>query len=422
MKKFLVLALTGICCLALAIPAMGEVKMSGFITMDWNYIDMDEARAANRAGNAPLGVAPGQLNYDNGFEDMSFDIPMPLTFLQASYVSKDKVVSGVLRIRLGSNYPGATTPVNLFYAYMQYNFSEKFSMKFGRQLTILAPMFPSQWTGFDQWGHIIGIGWGNTNHTSLRDGITAEFKLSPMARLQVGIFDNDTDNAEAPTNFGTNAVPAGSIIPVVREENDLPRFDIALPINWNWLTIVPSFSYVTQEYDQVVAGSENDVDCWAGALSARASFGPFAIEGEITFGENLGSGGYSGGSLLASTQTAYQDPAGNWRIADTDDLNWYISLAWKFGPAKLSGMYGQANSESEGNPMIAAGPPNFDAAEFDITRQFYGLSCDIHIGGGFMIRPELMFYDYDDSALFAGLQNRDFGEEMIMAIQFQLAF
>jgi hypothetical protein len=423
MKKFLVLVLTGICCLALAVPAMGGVKISGMITSDWNYVDRDSARAARVSGTAPLGVAPGQLVYDNGFEDMSFDIPYPLTWLSASYVSKDKVVTGLLRLRFGSagaanlNRPNNGN-LDLYYAWIGYKFSDRFSMRFGRQNTILAPMSPSQLSGFAQWGHIVGIGFGNQNHTSTRDGMTAEFRLSPMVRLQMGIFDNDTDGAEAPPLFGTDVVPAGSIPPVVREENDLPRFDIALPINWNWLTLVPSFSWMTQEYDQVAAGSQNDVDIWAGALSARASFGPFSIEGEITFGENLGSGNYSGGSLLNSAQTRWFNATTNtWHIADTDDLAWYIELSWKFGPATLYGMYGQLNSESEGNPMVG-----LDAAEYDVTRQFYGFACPISIGGGFTIRPELFFYEYDDSALMAGNQNLDMGEEMLIALLFMLHF
>jgi hypothetical protein len=420
MKKLFLLALTCICCLALALPAMAEVKVGGMITLDWNYIDRDEARAANVAGTAPAGVAPLQLNYDNGYEDMRMEFPMPLNFLQVSYVSKDKVVSGLLRWRLGSaGANGTTGAINLYYAWMNYKFSDQFSMRFGRQDTILAPMSPSQLSGFDSWGHIVGIGYGNQNHTSLKDGITAEIKMSPMIALQMGIFDNSTTTTEAPALFGVNASPVGAVPPVVREENVLPRFDIALPITWNFLKIVPSFSYLTQEYDQVVAGSQNDIDIWAGALSAYAAFGPFSITAEVCFGENLGSGNYSGGSLLASTQTFYLDTAGNFQIADTDDIAWFVDLAFKFGPATLHGIYGQINSESEGNPLI--GTPG-DAAEWDITRQMYGLACPITIGGGFSIRPELFFYDFDDSAILAGAPNRDLGEETIFAVLFMLNF
>jgi hypothetical protein len=425
MKKLFLLALTVICCLALSLPAMAGVRLGGNITSSFNYMDRDAARATG--GNIP----PGTLVYDNGFEDLSFDVPFPLNYLYAVYTSKDKTVGGQIRIRFGSagagnlnqtsfgNYGGTANANNLdlYFAYIDYHFSEKFRMRFGRQFTILAPMSPSQLSGTAQYGHIVGINFGNVNHTSTRDGMTAEFKLSPMVRLQVGIFDNDTDNREAPLGFGTNPVPAGAVPPTIREENDLPRFDIALPISWNWLKVVPSFSYLTQEYDQVASGSESDIDAWAGALSASATFGPFSIEGEIVFGENLGSGNYVGGSLLNSNLTSYQDPNNNWRIADTDDLAWYIELSWKFGPATLYGMYGQLNSESEGNPMVG-----LDAAEYDVTRQFYGFACPISIGGGFTIRPELFFYEYDDSALMAGNQNLDMGEEMLIALLFMLHF
>jgi hypothetical protein len=418
MKKLFLLALTCICCLALALPAMAEVRVGGMITLDWNYIDQDEALAAVRAGTAPAGVAPGQLNYDNGYNDMRMEFPMPLNFLQVSYVSKDKVVSGLLRWRLGSAGANSTTgAINLYYAWMQYKFSDQFSMRFGRQDTLLAPMSPSQLSGFDSWGHIVGIGWGNENHTSLRDGITAQFNFSPMIGLKVGLFDNQTDNAEAPILFGTNAVPVGAVPPTVRESNIMPRFDIALPINWNWLRVIPSFSYLTQDYDNVIAGSQDDLDVWAGALSARAAFGPFSITGEVCFGENLGVGSYSGGSLLNSNLTAYVDANGNNQIQDTDDVAFFFDLAFKFGPATLHGIYGQINSESEGNPIVG-----LDAAEYDITRQMYGLACPITIGGGFSIRPELFFYDYDDGALLAGAVDRDLGQETVFAVLFMLNF
>jgi len=418
MKKLFLLALTCVCCLALALPAMAQVKVGGMVTLDWNYIDRDEARAANVAGTAPIGVAPAQLNYDNGYEDMRMEMPMVINFLQVSYVSKDKVVSGLVRWRLGSaGASGTTGAINLYYAYLNYKFSDMFSMRFGRQDTILAPMSVSQLSGFDSWGHIVGIGWGNENHTSLRDGITAQFNLSPMIALKLGIFDNQTDNAEAPVGFGTNPSPVGAVPPTVREENDVPRFDVALPISWNFLKIIPSFSYLTQEYDQVIAGSQNDIDVWAAALSAHAAFGPFSITAEVVFGENLGVGSYSGGSLLNSNLTAYLDAAGNWQVQDSDDMAFFVDLAFKFGPATLHGIYGQLNSESEGNPIVG-----LDAAEYDITRQMYGLACPITIGGGFSIRPELFFYDFDDDALMAGAQNMDLGEETVFAVLFMLNF
>ena len=421
MKKLFLLALTCICCLALTIPAMGGVKVNGMITMDWNYIDRDEARAAGGF------IAPGVVNYDNGLEQMNFEFPMPLTFLQVSYTSKDKVVSGLMRWRLGSGGAlGGTGLLNLYYAYINYAFSDRFSMRFGRQNTVLSPMSPSQLSGFDSWGHIVGIGHGNQNHTSLLDGIVATIKMSPMISLKVGIFDNDTDTAEAVvTAAGTLApVPAAAL----REENTLPRFDVAIPITIANFKIIPSFSYLKQEYDQVAPGNDTDVDVWAGALSARAGFGPFSITGEITFGENMGVGNYNASpTYLAFTGLGtgiggpknYADAAGFNRIAEEDNVLWFVDLAFKFGPATLHGIYGQSNAECEGSPLI--GSPG-DPAEFDITSQMYGFSLPISIGSGFTIRPELFFYDYDDDALWGGAQNLDMGEETILSVLFQLYF
>jgi len=418
MKKLFILALTGVCCLALAVPAMSTVKLNGMITMDWNYIDRDDARAAGGF------VPPNVINLDNGFNDMRFEFPMPLNFLQVSYVSKDQVVSGLLRWRLGSaGALGSTGAINLYYAWINYKFSDQFSMRFGRQNTILAPMSPSQLSGWDSWGHIVGIGWGNQNHTSLLDGITAEFKFNPMISLQVGIFDNDTDNAE-PVTAAVGAVPAGAIAPTVREENTFPRFDVALPIKWNWLTLIPSFSYLRQNYDQVIAGADDDVTIWAAAISARAGFGPLSITGEITFGQNMGSGNYnadityfafSGLGTGIGGPKAYVDAAGNAKIEDADNLLWFIDLGYKFGPATLHAIYGQSKVDCDVNPVSPMD-------DYDIKSQMYGLALPISIGGGFTIRPELFFYDYDDSALWAGAPNLDMGQETIVSVLFQLYF
>jgi hypothetical protein len=96
---------------------------------------------------------------------------------------------------------------------------------------------------------------------------------------------------------------------------------------------------------------------------------------------------------------------------------WFLQASWKFGPATLIGIYGQLNSESEGNPVVG-----LDAAEWDVTQQMYGLACPITIGGGFSIRPEVFWYDFDDDTLAAGVQNLDRGEEMVMAVLFMLNF
>jgi predicted porin len=306
--------------------------------------------------------------------------------------------------------------INCYYAYINYAFSKQFSMRFGRQFTLLAPVTISQYGGWMQWMHIVGIGFGNQNHTSLADGITASIKLSPMAELKLGIFDNDTDNGEVPAGYGTSAgVPATAL----REENDLPRFDAAVHIHWGPLFIAPSFSYLTQEYDQVVAGSDNDVDCWGAALSARAGFGPFTLRGEITFGENMADGTYNAASLSSGFGGArtYVDTAGNNRVADEENTAWFLGLSYKMGPATINAYYGQANMECEGNPLVG-----LDAAEFDVTTQMYGVSVPISVGGGFIIRPEVFFYDYDDDALQGGVQNRDLGEEAVISLIFMLAF
>jgi len=51
----------------------------------------------------------------------------------------------------------------------------------------------------------------------------------------------------------------------------------------------------------------------------------------------------------------------------------------------------------------------------------YGISWPISVAKGFTIRPELMFYDYDDSAQIEGSQF-DRGSEWVLGVQAMLVF
>lgn len=416
MKKFFLLAVISAFCLALAVPAMADVKLGGMITSELNF---DSKDAAYSMGGWPKGVA----NPNNSWNSLSFDIPMVVNFIQAAYTSDDKTVTGLIRYRFGGSQGGSgngANAINLYYCYINYTFSEDFSMRFGRQDTLLAPFSPSQYSGYAQWLHIVGIGFGNENDTSLRDGMTAKWKINPMIGLNVGIFDPQTDNAENPT-FPLNlpALPGT----VVREKNDLPRFDINLPLTIANFQIIPSFAFLKQNYDQVAPGNQDGINIWGAALSARAGFGPFTITAEVTGGRNLDLLGSAwtiapitlGAGPAGVNNRAYKDAAGNVQIEDSKNIEFFFDLAYKLGPAEVHGIYGYQNYKVDADPGIVPLKPS------DITRQMYGIAVPIAVGGGFTVRPEVFIYEYGSDAEVAG-RYFDLGKETIASVMFMLAF
>ena len=86
-------------------------------------------------------------------------------------------------------------------------------------------------------------------------------------------------------------------------------------------------------------------------------------------------------------------------------------MAFKLGAATPHIIYGFNNRELD---LVGA-------TDTDITGTMYGVHVVIPVAKTFLIRPELMFYDYDDSAKVPGA-TVDMGTHMIAGICFMIAF
>jgi len=307
--------------------------------------------------------------------------------------------------RGGGGVPGGDAYMN--YGYIDWQFSPAAYLRFGRQNTVFAAMSPLQMLGTSS-GHVVAIGFGNFNHTSTRDGARLSIKFSDMMGLDVMAIDPDNDNAEDPVGYGTTATG------VNREENSIPRLDVALPIKLGSLTIVPSLTYLTQEYDEVAAGNDNSVDILGYALSIKLALGTFSFTGEVVAGDNLANGNYSGGIGGAET---YTDASGNSKVSDSENLAWFGMVSIKLGPSSLNLMYGSNSYENDNDGGTVAAP-----LKTEVERTFYGISWPIGVAKGLTIRPEYMVYDYDESATVQGVTGINNGKESIAGVQFMLAF
>lgn len=399
MKKLLLIALSAALCLAVAMPAMAKVSVSGMLTTDYYYFDRDEQ-------------VPGVGG--NGFTSTYFDMPKPLNRLTVQYANDDNSLRGYMQLRFGgritsggraSSTNGAAGETYINYAWIDWQLTPAAYLRFGRQTSAFAIMAPQQMVGTNT-GHIVGIGWGNVHGGASWDAVRLYYKFSDAVRLELELVDPDTDNAEVVAAF-----PGESATAVVREENTLPRLDVALPITMGNLVLEPSVTYSVQDYDQVAGGADDSVDIYGVALGVNWGMGMFSFAGEIVYGQNLGDGAYSGG---VGTASAYLDAAGNLKVEDSEVLSWWAQVGLKLGPSTLYLIYGSCNVQNDNDTA--------SSAKTDFTRTMYGASWPISVAKGFTIRPELMWYDYDDSAELQGNPPVDQGKEMIFGIQAQLVF
>jgi hypothetical protein len=407
MKKFFVIILAAALCLALALPAMAKVTVGGRVALDWSYLSRNAERASG-------GVLQGSSPVVNGFDQMNFIAPITLNRFNAMYTSDDGALKAMVEIRGGGpdsasgSQSAYLNDAYMNYAYIEWQITPNNSITFGRQTTNFARFVPNQWVG-TQATTILGVGFGNVNHTTARTGIKGYWRISDMFGLVWGLYQSQVARGQpgvaVVTAFGTPTLLPAS-------ENKLPRVDLALPIRFPWGRIEPSFTWSQASFDQVASGDDS-YDMYGFSLGGEGSFGMFSFVAEVTYGQNLGAGNYRGAEgdipvLFYNTATATAT------IADGSDLAWFVDLGFKFGPSKVDAMYGQIKYKNDNGP---AALPTL----YDYTQSFYGVSWAIGVAKGFTIRPELMFYDFDSGAKI-GDEVIDRGKEWLLGIQFMLVF
>jgi len=426
MKKLFVGILAAVCCCAFVAPAFAEVKVEGMIQTDFYYWDMSKERVSGAAG---VVKAVGAGTQDD-WATTRIAMPQPLNRISVRYTGEDKVVNGFIQIRAGGSRanPNAANAMNAAvnsesafsweYAQIDWHVNPWLFFRFGRQdQTFGGAYAPNQGMGQVE-GHIIGLGFGNIT-AQTRDAVRAFIKFNNNIRMEIQLLD---PNTETIGNSEFNALPAtGTASAVAREANTLPRFDISLPMQFGNFKIEPGFTWLKQEWDQVAAGSDDSYDVWGLTLGASAGFGPFSVAAEITYGDNLGLvsthfGGGNGGVAGSVGGPATYVTGGNTKIADGETLAYWIQLGFDFGPFAIQGIFGQNNGENDGDPALAR-----DGAESDFTQTMYGLNFPIKVTKTFTITPQIWYYDYDDSAIVAGVE-RDRGDELMVGVTFNLVF
>jgi hypothetical protein len=413
MKKLFIFAIAATLCFAVAMPAMAKVSVGGMVTIGYFYDDRDSE-------NAQGGILQGTTGTGaNGTEQVEFSLIRPLNQITVRYASDDNNVRGFIQIRGGEEDGGSDTPGGepfvWNYAWIDWQITPNFYLRFGRQTQAAAIQGPGNITGVGWSNGADSLGFRNYHGASSIDGVRAYIKFNDMIRMEIAAYNPDDDNV--PNVFGA-----------LGSENTIPRFDIAIPIDIAGWHFEPYGSWLSKETDQVEAGDDDDIDIWGVGFSVRGGFGPFVAAGNICMGENPADGTLSTGTPVKYVNgnvrraTAYDvdgDGDGD-RITDAETWAFYLEAGIKFGPARFMALYGQHEYKNDVGPGVAD--------DLEQTLQMYGVYMPISIAKGFSMIPEVMIYDWDDGAKGGNVDangnplTTDMGKITIVGVRVQLAF
>ena len=411
MKKFLIIAVAALLLVGVTAPAMAKMTVGGILFTDFYYMSRSHERMMG-------SIAPNALKTDTNNATTLIEVPNHSRF-NVRWTNEHNVG---MYLELQT----ATGGVALRHYYGWWDITPEWRIMVGHSTTPFAPLNPSQVMGFSNANgalHIIGIGFGNY-YSGRFAQVRLQYKLpNNLGFFRVALVDPNNDGGVTgiPNPIPPNVpfpAPLAAAGYTADEDTTWPRIDVGMPLYFGPVKVYPSFFYHQRSWDDVVNGSDDDLTIWGASIGAVLSFGPVTVSGEYTWGENFGNS--QGAFNLTTTLGAYNVARGyfdanlNTKFADTDCEGGWIQVAIKAGPATLNIMYGKQSAEDEA-PVIAG-------IDYDVETQFYGISVPITCTKVFIVRPEIMYYDYGDSNKIAAATKVDNGNELLVGVQFMIMF
>lgn len=377
MKKILAIGFAALLLVAFTVPAMAKVDVGGIIFTDFYYFSQENE---NKAGDS------------SDYSATKIQVPN-ITRFKAKWTNENGV-GMFIEFGIGDNTSGVQTTsgdanVSLRHAYGWWDVNPGFTLMVGHSTTPFSPLTPTQLLGVRSPGgtHVIGIGFGEF-YSGRFPQVRGTFKFSKNARLAIALVDPNVTGSGFAAQAGT----------VSDNETKMPRIDIGVPLYFGNVKLYPGLFYHEQTYDDVAAGQDDSITAWGVSLGVNAGFGPATITGEIQTGENWGNTRGLVGGIPANITAG--------KTNDSEALAGWIDVSFKFGNATPHILYG-FNSEE----LKVAG-----TTVQDWTRTMYGVHVIVPVAKTFLIRPELMVYDYESGV------GVDAGKQMIAGICFMIAF
>jgi len=421
MKKLFVLIFAALLVAAFTTPAMAKFNIGCVIATDFYYLKSDAEHKAGGVVTAPVAAIPGDDNYSQTHIQIPGWSRPNITWTNEKDV-RARIEFGVGDQGAGqliSGAGGTTGGATLRHAYGEWDVTPGFTLMAGWSTTPFSPLDPTQTLGtsapnfippFLGLGHIIGIGFGNF-YSGRFPQVRGTWKFSDQMKFEMAL----VDPAVTATPF---AAAAGK---VSDNESKMPRIDASADLYFGPLKLYPSIFWHKQIYDNVTAGSDNEITSYGYSLGLRFNIGPVDFASEIQTGQNwsntrgtLPSMWDTSGTIIGATTRV--SPTG--QVLDSDDLGWWVDVSFKLGMVTPHLLYGMSRTDNDGVPGIAD--------DFEVNTKMYGIHVVIPVAKTFMIRPEFMIYDYgDDNQVGVAApvgSTVDFGKQTILGVQFMVVF
>jgi len=382
MKKLFIVSIAVIMCLALTLPAVAEVKMSGGVNFLAYYYtgspetQTDARRVATVPGFASQGTPAELAAYgedpSRGVGDrktFQMNLSALLTSLRATYTNQKGTYGATIGVYMGqiNNWP-TNWEIQTGATYMWWNITPTVKLSVGKISQFIGGVGPSSLIEHNEYERdsrtfaaasgsgiyadtvggvpVAGLtSFGRISTTSI-PGAEIDFKVNDMVTVKFGIMDPDDDGTPGIT-LASNA--GGSAL----EQITFPRLDLSVPIRWGNIYIQPKGSYIKRKYQNVIATSDDSFDCWLIGVDGTVQFGPLQVLGQYTYGKNIGANNYSGPGSTSAWPQVYTDTAGYTHIEDVTDNAWCFQLRWQATPKiAVQGGYGQWVGKSDVNPVV----------------------------------------------------------------------
>jgi len=390
MKKFGIIILAAVFCLAFAMPAMAKVRVGGAVSYSWGYGQYDEnyMRSNLRFFGPQLNALEGEK------ENIGMGVSIG-TRLFASWENSKKTVGGEIAFNLvGENdFISTLRPTGIFtggneglrtrFAYAWWKINPMLKLTVGQQWTTYSWLTAPQNNGVGFTSSSENAGYGNVGNDR-EPGIRLDINLSKAMSFSLAAFT---------PNSGVNT--AQGVWAAKDEETTLPRWEIMFTGKLGRFTIYPSYMFGKMEYEadgsntaaQQVA--DNEIGYWGLSLPISASFGPFDFMGEYNTGENLGNsslwgswpnvGGGVAGVVGRPFAEAGLDASGRDVFYDAEYDGWWATATYKgFGKVCVQLIYGEEQVEM--NQFV-------DAADWKVDRDMWMIQFPIQLKPLFFLTP-----------------------------------
>lgn len=353
MKKFAIIALALVMCLAFTVPAMAyKTQIGGWVVLDSAYTNADENYMRTHFGGGALGGATATAGDE---EWTSFDMFQAYgTRLYFKFTSDKGNHGALISFRLlgyqstTKNRTGMTEGLQSAYAYAWWQINPTFKLTVGQQDELLGIGGTKNYNGTEYTGFSDHKPFGNIGRNRI-PGARLDAKLTDAFTLSAALFSTQTNGGTGP--WGGK-----------EEENTTPRFDIMLTGKIGPLTFMPSYMMSTVQYDWDAAApagtlnADDSIDCWAFSLPVTASFGPFSFRAEYNVAQNLGNTNIDNAGVptaLSVSQGGLSSAVwalvgGKQTVFDTDWEGWWLMGEYKFTRAVSFGLiYGTADVDND---------------------------------------------------------------------------